>query len=133
MPLARSSLKSSSSIARAPMRRVRSYTGPTTEVRALVLARDGQCVSCKGPVSELQHRVPRGAGGSSDPRINSASNLIAVCRSCHASMESWRNLARMYGYLVARGKDPATVPVLVSGVGWCLHDDAGGRERVMAP
>lgn len=126
----------------------RRNTGPTPEVRELVMERDGyRCVKCGLPVSgepgrdySLQHRVPRGMGGSRDPRLNLPSNLILLHGSgvtgCHGNVESNRTAALAYGYLVPRHADPADVPVLVTTrpgngvelpeIEWRLFDDQGG-------
>lgn len=104
----------------------RRNTGPTPETRALVMERDGyQCVKCGLPVFgepgrdySLQHRTPRGMGGSRDPRLNLPSNLVLLCGSgttlCHGEVESNRSAARAHGYLVSRPLDPAEVPVTVT-------------------
>ena len=104
----------------------RRNTGPTHEVRQLVMERDGYaCVKCGFPVSgepgrdySLQHRTPRGMGGSRDPRLNLPSNLILLCGSgttaCHGDVEANRATARAHGYLVPRPLDPAEVPVTVT-------------------
>lgn len=101
-------------------------TGPTDKVRKLVLERDEyRCVRCGHPVTgdpgvgfSLQHRIPRGMGGSKDPRLNMPANLILLCGSgttlCHGDVESNRAAARAYGYLVWRSLDPAEVPVTVT-------------------
>ncbi len=48
-------------------------------------------------------------GGSSDPATNSPVNLVLLCRSCHRWVESHRLAARMAGWLVWQGHDPAVV------------------------
>lgn len=104
----------------------RRNTGPTAETRQLVLERDGySCVRCGIPISgepgigwSIQHRIPRGMGGSKDPRLNLPSNLILLDGSgttgCHGDVESNRTAARAFGYLVSRPLDPAEVPVTVT-------------------
>lgn len=127
-------------------------TGPSQAIRQLVIERDGfQCVRCGHPVSgepgvgySLQHRIPRGMGGSRDPRLNRPSNLILLCGSgttgCHGEVESKRTDAREHGYLLWRSLDPTAMPVTVAI--WpaqgsapavtvtYLLDDLGGRTEV---
>jgi len=104
-----------------------------------------RCVRCGNPVTgdpgvdySLQHRIPRGMGGSKDPRLNLPSNLILFCGSgtsgCHGEVESKRAEARDAGYLVWRSQNPAEVPVTVAlWPGFTvpyLLDDLGGRTEV---
>lgn len=125
-------------------------TGPSKDVVDLVLERDGyQCVRCGHPISgergegwSLQHRIPRGMGGSKDPRLNLPSNLIVFGGSgttgCHGDVEANRSAARAFGYLVWRSLDPSEVPVTVTLrpgndvtpalTERYLLDDEGGRE-----
>lgn len=89
-------------------------------LREAVLKRDRySCVRCgrditTGPYS-LQHRDPRGAGGSR--HANTMANLVALCGSattlCHGHVESYRIEARGEGYLVPDGYVPEEWPVLV--------------------
>jgi 5-methylcytosine-specific restriction protein A len=127
-------------------------TGPTPETRQAVMERDGfRCVRCGNVVFgepgvgfSLQHRIPRGMGGSRDPRLNLPSNLVLLDGSgttgCHGEVESRRSDAEAAGYLVPRHLDAAVVPVTVairpaSGntpavtVRYLL-DDLGGRTEV---
>ena len=104
----------------------RRNTGPTKDVVELVLERDGYtCVRCGHPITgergvgwSLQHRIPRGMGGSKDERLNLPANLIVLDGSgttgCHGDVESNRAAARAFGYLVWRSLDPAEVPVTVT-------------------
>lgn len=134
------------------MRTKRRNTGPTQETRQAVMERDQfKCVRCGRAVSgepgrdfSLQHRIPRGMGGSRDPRLNLPSNLVLMCGSgatmCHGHVESYRADAETDGYLVPRHLDPAEVPVTVAT--WpasgrtpavtvqYLLDDLGGRTAV---
>lgn len=88
----------------------------------------GRCEICgERPPSEHQHRIRRGAGGSSrNPAIHRPSSLLAVCRPCHVkadtATERYEN-----GWSVRRGTDPAATPVLYRGE-WVLLDDGGGRS-----
>lgn len=118
-------------------------TGPDQRIRELVMERDGyRCVRCANPITgepgvgySLQHRIPRGMGGSRDPRLNMPPNLILLCGSgttgCHGEVESHRADARAAGYLLWRSQNPTEVPVTVAV--WpgatirYLLDDWGGR------
>lgn len=127
-------------------------TGPSQEIRRLVMERDGfQCVRCGNVVSgepgrdfSIQHRIPRGMGGSRDPRLNMPANLILFCGSgttgCHGEVESKRLDARESGFALWRSQDPTEVPVTVAiwpasenapavTVSYLL-DDLGGRTEV---
>lgn len=112
-------------LARTPMKKTATYTGPDAAMCALVDARDRKrCVRCGGPAQDRQHRMARGVGGTADPAINAAHNLILVCRSCHDFMEDRANLAvtEAAGWVVLRrsGRDPASVPCAVHGIGLVL-------------
>lgn len=107
---------------RVPSYRGRRYvnTGPDLGTVLRVLERDGHaCVRCgkairgdRGRDWSLQHRKPRGQGGTNDP-----SNLLSVCGSgttgCHGHMESYRTEAYDKGWLVHRNVDPRAKAVLV--------------------
>ena len=61
-------------------------------------------------------------GGSSDPATNSPANLVLLCRDCHRWVESHRSAARMSGWLVPQGQDPAAVVVLLpTGPVWLTN------------
>ena len=109
-------------------------TGPTKQTRQRVLKRDdGKCVRCGAIVADpdtgvpflqysLQHRRPRGMGGSKDPVTNSLENLIVLCGSavtgCHGAVEVNRESGRRFGYAVPQWRDPAVMPVLHWQLGW---------------
>lgn len=112
------------------------YTGPDLGTVLRVLERDGHaCMRCgkairgnRGWDWSMQHRLPRGQGGTSNPAINLPSNLLSVCGSattlCHGHMESYRTEAEQKGWLVRRGNDPKAQPVLVArGTRWVYLDD----------
>lgn len=65
----------------------------------------------------LQHRKARGAGGSKDPAINDAVNLLLLdgtgTTGCHGRAEHDPVWASEMGYRVSQWQDPATVPVVV--------------------
>jgi hypothetical protein len=97
------------------------------------------CVCCGIPIRgergvdwSIHHRIPRGMGGSKDPRINMASNLLTVCgtgtQGCHGEIESHRDRARERGLLVWRSLDPSEVPVLV-----CVRPAAGLSKAQLRP
>lgn len=91
-------------------------TGPTPDTRQLVLDRaENLCERCGKAGEQIHHRLPRGAGGTSDPEINSPSNLIVLCSTCHAWIESNRSASYDLGLLVRRGQNPADVPVFLFG------------------
>ena len=109
-------------------------TGPTKQTRQRVLKRDdGKCVRCGAIVADpdtgvpflqysLQHRRPRGMGGSKDPVTNSLENLIVLCGSavtgCHGAVEVNRESGRRFGYAVPQWRDPAVVLVQHWQLGW---------------
>lgn len=91
-------------------------SGFTDEATGLILARSsGSCEiltqDCVHLLSEIHHRRPRGMGGSRRTGTDSAANGLAVCRACHNRIESKRTWARLNGFLVIQGEDPADVPV----------------------
>lgn len=105
-------------------------TGPRAVERLVIVARaGGSCELCGVPVAlvnddgqvtplvaySIHHRQPRGMGGSGDPAVNSAVNLLLLCGTgttgCHGMVESQRALAVTHGWIVPRPTDPATVPV----------------------
>lgn len=104
-------------------------TGPSTKLRTLVEARDGnRCVKCGKPTprdeDSLHHRLPRGRGGG-----NTAENLILLCGTGvtgdHGWVEQHRAASYRLGYLVESGLDPADKPVAVAGVGWMYPTEDG--------
>lgn len=98
----------------------------SAEVAEAVIARDlWCCVGCglgimgleRGVGWSIHHRIPRGMGGTKDPKVSSPANLIVLCGSgttgCHGDVESHRDKARERGLLLWRSQDPAKVPVAV--------------------
>jgi 5-methylcytosine-specific restriction protein A len=120
---------------------MRRNTGPSKQTLMAVLERDrGACVRCgrsiageRGRDWSIQHRIPRGMGGSRDERLNQPANLLVLCGSgvtfCHGDIESNRTVALAEGYLLHRIQDPAEVPVNAAE-GWTLFDNEGGRRAV---
>lgn len=99
-------------------------TGPSKDVRELVLGRSGyRCEICGNPLGQNQfysihHRVPRGMGGTDRPELNLPSNLLSLCGSgttgCHGYIESNRQEAYEKGWIVLRDHNPADAPVEIS-------------------
>jgi len=101
-------------------------SGPDLDTVMAVLVRDSyRCVRCGCPIQgerglawSLQHRRPRGMGGTKRSDANSPANLIALCGSgttdCHGHVESYRAEAYTNGWLVSIHADPAKVPCLVA-------------------
>lgn len=105
--------------------RTRSGTGPAIRTRQLVTARAQlQCERCGKSVKwsghHVHHRKPRGSGGSSDPEINLASNLLVACPDCHEWIENHRTESYQQGWLVRREHDPAKTPCWLAGRGWAF-------------
>lgn len=132
------SAKRVAGLTKAPRRR---QTGPTPAVRALVWAREeNRCARCGVPLpgecgnGEVHHRRSRGAGGSSLPSINQASNLVLLCGTpatfCHgdvtANVNREQSLAEGWVLPLNSRVDPTTVPVDHAVHGWALLDNAGG-------
>lgn len=89
------------------------------------MARDGgRCRRCHGIGEQIHHRKPRGMGGTRDKGINSPANLILVCQSCHADIESHRLDAYDTGWLVRRVDNPAEKYLVdITGLTFCLLPD----------
>lgn len=106
------------------------FTGPDFWTRELVRLRFfGRCCRCGNDGWTIQHRQPRGLGGTKDPATNHPSNLLWVCgdgiQGCHGYMESHRTEAYEHGWLVRHGADPRTTPVLLWDGRMVLLDDEG--------
>lgn len=107
--------------------------------REVVLARDGTTCQCCGvdvtyKLASIQHRIPRGMGGSR--LVNIPSNGVLVCGSattpdsCHNWMEHEdRPAAVQMGYLIPKlaHLHPSRVPLYTKPHGWVLLDDFGNR------
>jgi hypothetical protein len=133
-------------------RRPRPDTGPSQEVRELVIARSyGRCEHCGRKLRSagqwidehsFHHRRPRGMGGTNRPETNGAANLLLLCGSgttgCHGLIEAGRAMAHESGQLLWQTQDPAEVPVwilrrglgLVSRLAPALLGDDGSLEWV---
>jgi 5-methylcytosine-specific restriction enzyme A len=116
---------------KSPKRR---YTGASPVVLLLVKTRSGgRCERCAWSVpvdAEVHHRVPRGMGGSKDPRINLPSNLVNLCAACHRWAESYRSAAYRDGWLVHRTAEPNATPIESKLHGYVLFADDGGVDQV---
>lgn len=92
------------------------------------------CERCGRAVSagacQIHHRKPRGLGGSSDPLINSPSNLLLLCSRCHIEVERDRTVAYEQGWLVRYRHDPARFPVWLAGRGFCFLTAHGDVEEI---
>lgn len=120
-----------------------SHTGFPPVVRQTILDRDHMaCVRCGVAIDtghvgySLQHRDNRGSGGTSDPRVNWASNGATMCGSgttgCHGWAEDHETEAAELGYVVKSWADPATVPMLTPA-GWVLLDRNGNKHPCPPP
>lgn len=101
-------------------------TGFPKNVRDVIAARaKGICERCDFTNVGLQihHRRPRGMGGSKDPETNTAPNGVLVCPRCHSLIESFRDKALWWGWLVRQGHSPSEVPIFYKGVWSLLADD----------
>lgn len=95
----------------------------------------GWCECCGGyaPHGQHHHRKPRGAGGSSSPAINTASNLLWLLPRCHDRIESNRAWALEQGFLVLQSADPAKVAVQRYDGLVLLADDGSMRPSLLEP
>jgi hypothetical protein len=107
--------------------------------REAVLARDGTTCQCCGidvthKLASIQHRIPRGMGGSR--LVNIPSNGVLVCGSattpgsCHNAIEHEdRAWFTRLGYLIPKlsGARPSDVPLWTATHGWVLLDNDGNR------
>ena len=89
---------------------------------SLACARCGQHVSGLHE-ADVHHRVPRRMGGTRNQLSKDPRNLVLLCRSCHAWVESHRDLARMGGWLLRDygGLNDQLVPL--SGVPFLITAD----------
>lgn len=105
-------------------------TGFDKATRLAIIARDGGCcVACGRTVADpetgqpyaqfsLQHRRPRGMGGSRDEATNAPENGLLMCGTgttqCHGRAESDHLWAELKGYRVRQSDDPRKAPVVVA-------------------
>lgn len=131
------------------------YTGPPRDVVEACLERaqySCEINGCeirgnRGEGWSLQHRRPRGSGGTVHPRINSPANLLVTCGSgttgCHGLIENeLRAAAYEVGWLVRRcdcsrpfdcEHSPRRTPALILRRRWVLLDELGDYEDTEAP
>ena len=124
-------------LTRSPMKRRYKPTGPTSEVVDALLERcNFHCELCgfaidgdrRGVDWSVQHRIPRGAGGTRWTGINSPSNLMIFDGSgttgCHGFVERERAAALRVGWLLPKGSDPSQHAALIGRERWVyLGDD----------
>lgn len=102
-------------------------TGPSSDIRAVVLERDDwSCTWCGQPLNtsrdySLQHRRARGSGGSRREDTNSPANLLSVHGSatteCHGYIEGHPLEAKARGFRLDQGIDPLLEPVMIASLG----------------
>ena len=112
-------------------------TGFSPIVRHTISERSGGIcevqVACEGaPASTRHHRRPRGAGGTRRPETNQAANGVDICSADHDFVESNRQTALLYGWLVPQAKTPSEVPMYRRHE-WVMLSDSGGYERIPEP
>ena len=97
---------------------------------AIIARANFVCELCYGPLTtmSLHHRRPRGMGGSKSPWIHDPENLLALCGTgtsgCHGKVESNRDRAYRYGWLVRYGNIPHSVIFAdLYGKWWLLHEE----------
>jgi 5-methylcytosine-specific restriction endonuclease McrA len=113
-------------IKRVMMRRRIASTGPSPDVVEAVYERaQHSCEICtcavgprRGDDHHIHHRRPRALGGTKREDTNLPSNLMLLCPSCHADVESNRGEAQAVGWLLRQNDDPAAVAVLVQRDRW---------------
>ncbi|EID10206.1 hypothetical protein MPHLEI_22459 [Mycolicibacterium phlei RIVM601174] len=104
-------------------------TGFSQQARKVIHQRgQGRCERCTrfSFALEIHHRRPRAMGGSKDWLTNTPANGVLLCPDCHRFIESFREKALEFGWLVRQGHDPRDVPVYYHGVTWVKLDLDGG-------
>lgn len=100
------------------------------KLRDAVYVRDEWCcqrcgLNVRNRDRSLQHRDPRGMGGSKFK--HTMANLVLLCGTatigCHGVVESFRTAATTEGWLVPNGADPEEWPVLRFGTTWMQPGD----------
>lgn len=98
------------------------------------IERDGGCIHC-GELEAIapHHRLNRGMGGSKQ-RDNPA-NIIVLCSVLNGLLESnskWAHTARIYGWKLIAGEDPAEVAVYYPVAReWMRLSDDWGRKVIV--
>ena len=99
----------------------------TPEVKQVIYARaHGCCELCglRTDSGDCHHRRPRGMGGSRDKVLGLPSNGLYLCRRCHDRVESDRQRALVFGWLLETNRVPCARPVRLRD-GWFHLGDAG--------
>ena len=102
-------------------------TGFSKATKELVFLRaSGRCERCGWieEASQYHHRRPRAMGGSRAADTNGAANCVLLCHYCHTDVESRREWALDFGFLVPQGKKPSEIPVWRTKK-WVFLDDFG--------
>lgn len=97
-------------------------------VRFAIWTRDaGCCALCAKPITgsfSINHRRPRGMGGSRDPLTKTAANGVLLCgdgvQGCHGYVTSHVSWSKWNGHTVPQGCDPSLVPLWHARYGWVL-------------
>jgi hypothetical protein len=114
--------------------------------RLVIRRQDGACCVCGVLVvdtldnspradHEYHHRLPRRAGGRYGVMADvcaSPANCLLLCRGHHAMVESNRENALAYGWLLTEGEAPTAVPVFHLGE-WVVLDDRGNARPSKSP
>lgn len=113
-------------------------TGFPPEVREIIVDRArGLCEinrpGCSLIVTDLHHRVNRGAGGSRRDDINRPAACLALCRTCHRWVTEHPRASYEQGWSIRKldPRSPAEVPALYRG-SWVSLDNYGRVERKAA-
>lgn len=109
------------------------------DTRFQVLARGFyRCERCKGEFNlagvSIHHRRPRMMGGSKNQELHKPANLIALCGSgttgCHGWVESHREQARTFGYLIQKVESAQEIPFKDLSGNWWLIDNNGQKTQL---
>lgn len=96
------------------------------EARLIVLERDaGTCVCCHHRTTTVHHRYRRGMGGTTDHRVNTPPNMVAVCDPDHLRAESLRLDSRDRTGLCIPNVDLAPTTPILTFSGWQLPTMGG--------
>lgn len=150
----RTELKRKTRLERKPARKKTSRrTGFSPAVKRAVRVRAGNgdpgaacCEACAVHLGEhggeVQHRVARGMGGTSNPVLDSIVNAALLCGAaalrtgCHARAEARNADMHERGFWLRRGEDPAAVPIKTAsplGFWVTVWLDADGGYSTVTP